>query len=367
MKRKSKMLVTKTASIVADEFVKYEGKHPQMVGMVSGSMAGTANGVKYSVHNMLDKMFPKELKKELRTIGGDRSGVVFASGASEWAGAALLTPPLEADYHYFAPFLGLINIVAGKFANEIGFTGYISSDATSCISSYKGIQEAKWLIESGQLDRVLVVGIDDQVNASVMRVFGMTKASMSLEDEAVRKPSAFDSTNGGFRVSQGGGFVLLEKEESIYPAIAEVVSVAIGAEVCNNPIGMTITGAGYKSVISRCMKAYENPTFIKTHGTGTKANNEGERAAIQGFFGDNFIATGYKSEIGHTMGASGVVELSIAISDARKGLIRGIVNRTETDDKFLSYDKHCAVTSILLLGAGMGNVYAAVLLKLKGI
>lgn len=355
------MYLTKINAITSSDTVLYPGEYAQYVGMIPGSFDGVSDGNKYVIHTMLDMLFPKDLKQELKHLGGDRAGVIFASGASEWAGASLLTPSIDPDYRYHAPFLELINIVAGKFANSIGFTGYISSDATSCISSYKAIQEAKWLIDSDQLDTVLVVGIDDQINASTIRVFGMTHASLSQVQEDIDNilPSAFDSTNQGFRISQGCGFALFERNSST--AVAEINSISIGAEAYSNPLGMNPSGKGYYNVINKCLRNNKNPTFIKTHGTGTLTNNKAESTALIDCFGDNFIATSYKAEFGHTLGASGIVELFIALEDAKSNKIRGIKNRTAHDDNFLSCDIEKEIESILLLGAGMGNVFAAIL------
>ena len=78
-------------------------------------------------------------------------------------------------------------------------------------------------------------------------------------------------------------------------------------------------------------------------------------------FDTPFQATSYKQRIGHTMGASGLLETCLMIDDLKKGLIKGIPNRTNIDEFFLSQDNTYAKKDqkILSLAAGMGNIYAA--------
>jgi 3-oxoacyl-(acyl-carrier-protein) synthase len=100
--------------------------------------------------------------------------------------------------------------------------------------------------------------------------------------------------------------------------------------------------------------------LIKTHGTGTGMNNKSERAAIEGLF-DEFIATSYKPRIGHTMGASGLLETCLLLDGIKKGEIPEIKNRTERDTRFISEPQPVPRGLMLSLAAGMGNVFSAAL------
>ena len=77
------------------------------------------------------------------------------------------------------------------------------------------------------------------------------------------------------------------------------------------------------------------------------------------------MATSYKQRIGHTMGASGLLESLMLFDDMKRGYIPGILNRTEDDDVFLSQE--CAVPEgyVLSLAAGMGNIYSAAIFNTR--
>jgi 3-oxoacyl-(acyl-carrier-protein) synthase len=104
--------------------------------------------------------------------------------------------------------------------------------------------------------------------------------------------------------------------------------------------------------------------LVKTHGTGTKSNNQAEKAALQQIFHTPFIATSYKQWIGHTMGASGLLETCLLLDDLNRGIIRAIPNRTNYDDVYLSTTRTVdGSVNILSLAAGMGNIYSAAIFR----
>ena len=311
----------------------------------------------------------KDLAKISKFPG--RNGLICASGTSEWAGSSKMLTHLDPNYDTKNITMGLVNIATGMRANKLGFTDYISSDASACASSLKAIYEAQLLFNSDELDRILILGWDDQINNSTLEVFGITNASLKLKDEEAGKiPSAFDSKNGGFRIGHGMAYCLLETEESIKETknipIAELISSSFGGESNSNPLGISPNGyiKQIKNVLKKSGLKPEDISFIKTHGTGTTLNNKAEKEALETIFGDSFIATSYKTEIGHTMGASGLIELDIALKDAANNKIRGIKNRTEVDDVFLSKDiEKKDIDYILCLSSGMGNVFGAFIAK----
>lgn len=365
-----KIAITRTQALYTTDQTLRGERYPQYVNFIPSFLEKVESGYRYTCENMYNQLFsPEETKflKELAQKEG-RNAVIIASGTSEWAGSGRLMSHVKPDFDIKVPFFMLINILSGKIANKLGWTDYLTTDATACISGYKALFEAELLIKNDIADRVLVVGIDDQVNTLVLELFGMLDASLSEEDEKNGlKPSSFDSENYGFRLGHGVGYVLLENEKSLKESgnepLAYLKKTVLGMEELENPFGQSEDGVGYKKVINEVLDSSETSreeiSFIKTHGTGSKSNSISESTAIRECFDNDFIATSYKAEIGHTLGANAIVELDIALKDAKKGFVRGIKNRTKHDEQFLSYDKTMSVENILLLGSGMGNVYAA--------
>jgi 3-oxoacyl-(acyl-carrier-protein) synthase len=152
------------------------------------------------------------------------------------------------------------------------------------------------------------------------------------------------------------------RSNTLSPSI-ELKGAYTASEDCSNAIGQNEGGDGFKAAIQGAMDCAEIEPWtirtIKTHGTGTRSNNQAEKAAIESVFSD-FVATSYKQRVGHTMGVSGLLESCVLLDDIlKRKIVPGIPNRTEQDDVYLSHDIEAPEGSFLSLAAGMGNVYSA--------
>jgi len=378
MNQNNKIAITDIKSIYTSDYKLYNenGKYPQYCNIIDKFWEKTNTGYKYAPVIALEELFSKKNIEHLKSIGQKKgkNALIIASGTSEWAGSSNLHSNIHKDYNIKLPYINLINIIAGTYANKIDWTDYISTDATACASSYKAFYEAELLIKSGEADRVIVIGVDDQINSYVTELFGFLKNSLTAENEHKGlKPSAFDNINQGFRLGHGIGYVVFESDYSLTQTnnspIAFIKGTVLNGEKLSNPFGQSEDGNGYanviKSILNKTNLDKSDISFIKTHGTGTSSNNTAEKNGIESVFSKNFIATSYKPEIGHTLGSNGIVELSIAIEDSKNGFVRGIKNRTIKDNNFLSYDKKMDIKNIMLLASGMGNVYASSIVEIN--
>jgi len=224
------------------------------------------------------------------------------------------------------------------------------------------------LIQHHGFERVAVVAAEDQVSLGVLEFFGDMQLCLSRAQlQQGMQPSAFDAHHQGFLIGQGAALIWLETEAALQARgatpRARLLSAVTGGEVCSNPLGQDPAGHGYIHAMQWALRQAQcTPTqidLIKTHGTGTAMNNRSEASAIRQVFGEDFVATGYKPRIGHTLGASGLIESLLALADAQQGVIRAIPHRTEHDLRFLSDDQPLTVKRFIALSAGMGNVYGA--------
>jgi 3-oxoacyl-(acyl-carrier-protein) synthase len=178
-------------------------------------------------------------------------------------------------------------------------------------------------------------------------------------------PSAFDGTNTGFHVGQGAALAVFEREHpNMSKPMAKFLGAYTSAENNTNPLGQRPDGEGYSKAIDGALTVAKldkrDVKIVKTHGTGTDANNKAEKAALLRSL-DEFVATSYKPRIGHTLSASGLLETGLLLNDLERGIVPQILNRTEADDVFLSYDAPAPQGPFLSLAAGMGNIYSAAL------
>jgi len=338
--------------------------YPQRVHWFKESYSRVKTGMIYAPHKVAEKVLDAELLADLKERGG-KTAFIFASGNSNLASEGRKTKESQLSYDYKILPLTLTQVYAGRIAALCGAQDYVTTDASACASSLKVLSEVKYLIEHQGFDRVVVLGFEDQVNNMTLKFFGEAKACLTYENELQDgvMPSAFDSKNYGFYVGQGAVLAVFESEKVAKTAHARLVGAASASESYSNPIGQRDDGQGFSKAITFSLHQEKTEKakikIVKTHGTGTKSNNQAEKNGILNVFDHDFVATSFKPTIGHTMGASGLLESLLLIDNLKKGVVPAIPNRSENDDVFLSHDCQTDEGMFLSLAAGMGNIYSA--------
>lgn len=348
-----------------------EMAYPQRAYWFPELFAKKDTGLIYVPHKLAEKVLDVELLKSLRDRDG-KTAFIFASGNAHLAGInpfAIKKSRLTYDYKILP--LTLTQVYAGRVAQMCGANDLVMTDASACASSLKVMTDVFTLMTYQNFDRVIVLSFEDTINDKVLHFFGESGASLTADkEEQGIKPSAFDRHNGGFYIGQGAVFAVFESEKFAKSAKAKLIGAGIGSERSTNAIGQREDGEGFVKAAANALKnGNVSPgeiDIVKTHGTGTNSNNVSEKAALQALFHTPFIATSYKQKIGHTMGASGLLETCLLIDDVNKGFIPAISNRTEKDNVFLSHDESIDFKpKILSLAAGMGNIYASAIFDMS--
>ena len=310
---------------------------PQNCHFFPVTYAKKDSGLVYAPHRLAEMVLSPHKISNIRENPKKKQAFILAGGNQHFAG---INPrkikETSLSYVYkFLPFT-LTQVYAGRVAQMMGISDLIQTDASACASSLKVMFDVQTLINHHGFNRVVVLAVEDAVSNSVLEFFGEAKAVLTLEQEKTGvKPSAFDNKNQGFRVGQGAALAVFEDapQENTIAALRHAWNAS---ETSTNAIGQNAAGEGFTKAIAGCVEQgldTEAVSVVKTHGTGTKSNNEAEKAALAGL-NDHFIATSYKPRIGHTMGASGLLETLLLMENMRNGFVPEIPNRTEDDDVF---------------------------------
>ena len=340
--------------------------YPQRVHWFPELFARKDTGLVYVPHKLAERVLDVDLLLSLRQRKG-KTAFILASGNAHFAGInpyAIKKSRLTYDYKLLP--LTLTQVYAGRIAQMCGADALVYTDASACASSLKVMSDVYDLITYKGFDRVCVLGVEDTINDKVLHFFGQSGACLTHEKELTGiKPSAFDKHNGGFYVGQGAVFAVFESDTALSnKPKAKMLGAGVASEQSTNAIGQRDDGQGFTRAAENAFKTANIGSgeiqIVKTHGTGTNSNNVAEKAALQTLFHTPFIATSFKQRIGHTMGASGLLETCLLLDSLQSGLVPAIPNRTETDPVFLSEPQIMKRSpKILSLAAGMGNIYAA--------
>lgn len=215
---------------------------------------------------------------------------------------------------------------ADFIAKALGIKGYITSISTACSSSANAVMLGARMILSGQLDQVLVGGMD-ALSAFTMNGFD----SLMIYDAEQVKP--FDQNRAGVNLGEGAGFVLLEGEKALATSKNKPLAYVKGWANANDAYHQTASspeGSGAQKAIKEALNKSglqpEDISFVNAHGTGTGNNDLSESNALSAVFSDVPPFASIKGYTGHTLAACGTLELVYSVGMLQNQLVIPNVN-----------------------------------------
>ena len=196
-----------------------------------------------------------------------------------------------------------IDSYAKDISQELGLSGFTMSINTACTSSANALLEAKNLLEANLFKYVIVVGLE--IFSSIM-----SSGFYSMELLSSTKAKPFKEDRDGFVLGEGVGAMLLGKKSSSWQIVG-------GFSNCNSETitGVSISGDECAEVMQKalqnCSLHVEDILALKAHATGSFSNDEAEMNAIKNVFSKIPEIITLKEKIGHTIGASGVLEIAL--------------------------------------------------------
>jgi 3-oxoacyl-[acyl-carrier-protein] synthase II len=216
-----------------------------------------------------------------------------------------------------------------RIADYLGNVDYVSTISTACSSAANAIMLGCRMIKHGQLDRVVVGGVD----ALSKFTFNGFNTLMILDREWC-KP--FDENRKGLNLGEGAAFLVIEGEVALQKRNGKALGEIVGYANTNDAFHQTASspeGYGATLAIKEALAMSGLKTtdidYINMHGTGTPNNDLSESRATVAIFGDNvpkFSST--KAFTGHTLAAAASIEAVISTLSMQHGLIFPNLNFT---------------------------------------
>ena len=191
--------------------------------------------------------------------------------------------------------------------------------SNACISGVSSIVVAKRMIEYGRYDEVTVVGVD-----TISRFIASGFASFRSLSASLCRP--YDASRDGLNLGEAAAAVILS-DGADGASAPVVVSGGSVSDDANHISGPSRTGDGLYFAMRDAMEdagvTAEDISFVNLHGTATVYNDEMESKAV-GLAGlSDKPVQSLKPYIGHTLGASGVVETVFCIRQLLLGEVWG--------------------------------------------
>lgn len=198
--------------------------------------------------------------------------------------------------------------------------------SNACISGVSAMVVGRRLILAGQCDHVIVVGCD-------MLCEFITTGFASFKSISSSNCRPYDAARNGLNLGEACACVLLTSDRSKAKQPYMRLEGGSVTNDANHISGPSRTGDGLYYAISNAMKeAGVTPSdigFVNTHGTATAYNDEMESKAVTWAELADTPLNSVKGYIGHTLGASGVVETLICLNELREKTVYGTYGFSE--------------------------------------
>ncbi len=250
---------------------------------------------------------------------------------------------------------------AKKIANYFRFKTEPIIISNACVSGVLAVNIAKRFIEMDEFDDAYVLALDELTNF-VLTGFNSFQA---MDFELCK---LFDKDRKGVNLGEAAACVYLSKnqEKNSFQILGEA-----SINDANHISGPSRTGEGLVLSIESAMKEaniYSNEIdYISAHGTATLYNDEMEAIAFNRLQMESIPTNSLKAFYGHTLGASGLLELIISMKQAEKNLLLKSHNFDELGVSvplnILKENLQKEVNIILKTSSGFGGSNAVIILK----
>lgn len=261
---------------------------------------------------------------------------------------------------------------AANVAQALGVTGRILAPSAACATGCQAVGYAYEMIASGKQDYMLCGGADEIHPLTTATFDLINAASTHYNDRPESTPRPFDKARDGVVCSEGAACLLLESLDAALrrnaPICAEVFGFATVSDTSNiaNPDSAAVLLCMEKALVDAGV-APDEIDYVNAHATGTEAGDIAESEAISELLGGDVPVSSLKGHLGHSMAASGALEMVATIAMMTAGRIIPTRN-LETIDERCSGIRHVqkieerGIKMVLKNNFALGGVNACMVL-----
>jgi len=211
-----------------------------------------------------------------------------------------------------------ISKIIMKRLNMNGFSTLIS---TACTSSANALVQAKEMIESGLIEKALILGVELYNELSIKGF----DSFLLLSKDKIRP---FDKHRDGVILGEGLSAVILGKKVNDFELCSGSILLDIGS--ITSPSSEALTKVMTKAIKEANIDP-KDISLIKAHATATLHNDAVEADAINELFPKLPKVLSFKPYLGHTMGACGTNELVLLMQSLKENFVPKTANFAESD------------------------------------
>ncbi|MEW6621069.1 MAG: beta-ketoacyl-ACP synthase II [bacterium] len=249
-----------------------------------------------------------------------------------------------------SPFLSIIafsGALSSMVSLELGLKGASLTIASGCPAGTDAIGYGFNAIRNGEVDVVVAGGAEAPIRPVVITSFYAMNALSLRNDEPQKASRPFDANRDGFVIGEGAGVVILEEIEHAKTRGAHIYAEIVSFATTNDAYHMCApapdgkeAARAFKLALQSANISPQEVNYINPHGSSTPLGDRTETLVIKQAFGDyayHIPISSTKSMLGHSIGATGAVELIVCALAIDKSFIPPTINY-ETPDPTCDLD-----------------------------
>ena len=233
------------------------------------------------------------------------------------------------------------NAASANIAIRFGLQGANIGVVSACASGNHAIGEAFCNILANRSDVMVTGGTEAALTPIGLASFCSAKSLSRRNEDPQAASRPFDKDRDGFVLAEGAAMLVLEELKHAEKRNANIYAELLGYGATDDAYHVTAPppdGAGAAKAMELALSDAglrpETVDYINAHGTGTALNDVAESAAIRAVFADHayeLAVSSTKSCLGHSLGATGAVELIVCVKAINKSIVPPTINLENPD------------------------------------
>jgi 3-oxoacyl-[acyl-carrier-protein] synthase I len=269
------------------------------------------------LYQLLDTAVAQALEQAgLDSAARRRTGILLGSTSMDISVSEALYAQALAQNQAAIPLqLSGYGNLAARIAERFGLHGPSYSFNTACSSAANALLYAHQMVGSGELDHALVLGVEITNRISLAGFH-------SLMLYAADTPRPFDAERQGLVLGEAIAAAIVGRQGQGGPLPG--LKLLGGATGCDTHSATNTSperiAAIMRAALDDAGAAPADVMGIKAHGTGTPSNDLAEARGMQQVFGETPPPfTSLKPQLGHTLGACGLIETLLFMECLKRG------------------------------------------------
>lgn len=235
----------------------------------------------------------------------------------------------------------MLNAGGGNIAIRYGMRGPNYSIATACASAANAMGNSLVHIQNGTCDLMFTGGSEAAMTRMGVSAFANMRALSTREGNPAEASRPFDLERDGFVFAEGAGILIFEELERAKARGAKILAEIVGFGTSCDAGHITSPdeqGVGAAQAMAAAIEdagiQASDIDYINAHGTSTPLGDKAETRAIKSVFGEaayGVSISSTKSQLGHSLGASGGIELILSIKAIQDGVVPPTINLDNPD------------------------------------